>query len=144
MKQKKKPKVTQRELEELGLDGVDTTHSKAPTYRRNRRKKEAIELLRKSMGTVSVVCEKIGISRQTFYKWRQTDPAFDAEVNEINEQTLDFVESQMFNGIKEGNAKLIMFYLMNKGKSRGYSQKLDDNARTKSLNVVISADEAEF
>ena len=144
MKQKKTARFTQRELDELGVAEVDATKSKAPTYRRNKRKREAIELLKRSCGVVSKVCERIGISRQTFYKWRQTDPEFDEAVREVNEHALDFVEGQLFKGIAEGNAKLIMFYLMNKGRSRGYAPKPEDLARGKALNVVISADEAEF
>ena len=144
VKKKKKPRLTQREVEELGLDGVDMTNSKAPAYRRNRRKKETLQLLKQSMGNVSAVCERIGISRQTFYKWRQNDPDFDEAVREINETTLDYVEQQMFVEIKKGNAKLIMFYLMNKGRGRGYSQKPEDAVRQKAVNIVISSDEAEF
>lgn len=144
MKKKKTSRFTQRELEELGLAGVDATNSRAPAHRRNRRKKEALELLQRTLGDVTTICDRIGISRQTFYKWRQNDPEFDAAVNDINERALDFVESQMFKGIKEGNAKLIMFYLMNKGRARGYAQKADESTRGRALNVVISADEAEF
>ncbi|MBQ9370779.1 MAG: hypothetical protein IJU03_01140 [Thermoguttaceae bacterium] len=144
MKLKTRTKFTQKELEELGLAGVDTTRSKAPKYRQNRRKKEALDVLRKTLGDVTTACDRIGISRQTFYQWRRHDPEFDAMVSDINERALDFVESQMFKGIKEGNARLIMFYLMNRGKSRGYCQKTEEVARGSAVNVVISADEAEF
>lgn len=144
MKKKKKTRLTANEIEELGLDGVDITNSKAPAYRRNRRKKETLDILKQTMGNVAATCQKVGISRQTFYKWRQTDPDFDAAVHETNEITLDFVEQQMFLEIKKGNAKLIMFYLMNKGRGRGYSQKPEDAVRQKAVNIVITSDEAEF
>lgn len=144
-KKKKRIRLTERELDELGLAGVDMRiGSKAPLYRQNRRKKEALDILKQSLGNVTATCQKIGISRQTFYKWRQTDPSFDAAVHEINEVTLDFVEAQMFKGIKDGNAKLIMFYLVNRGRTRGYAPKPEDAARNNAINVVITADEAEF
>lgn len=50
--------------------------------------------------------------------WRQKDAEFDEAVREINEDTLDFVESILMKGIKDGNAKIIMCYLMNKGATR--------------------------
>lgn len=126
MAKPKKATGNARELAELGLNGVDTTKSKAPAYRRNRRKREILEILRRNLGNVSAACEKVGISRATFYDWRQNDPDFDAEISEINERALDFVEGKLLEGIRAGNPKLIIFYLVNRGRSRGYSRKPED------------------
>ena len=126
MAKSKKQKTSARELAELGLAGVDTTKSKAPAYRRGRRKKETLELLTKYMGNVAATCAKVGISRATFYEWRQSDAAFDEAVRDINERTLDFVEGKLLEGIRAGNAKLIIFYLVNKGKTRGYSRRPEE------------------
>ena len=49
----------------------------------------------------------------------------------------------LMKGIKDGNAKLIMFYLMNKGRARGYAEKPDPE-QSKPINIVISQDEAGF
>ena len=127
-KMKAPEKFSARELEELGLSDVDTIKkgSKAPVYRRNQRKKELLGLLQKSLGNVAAACEKVGISRATFYEWRQKDEKFDKAVHEINERALDFVEEKLFAGIRAGNAKLIIFYLVNRGRSRGYSRKPED------------------
>ena len=126
MPKPKKTTTSARELAELGLANVDTTKSKAPAYRRNRRKDELLAILRKNNGIVSVACEKVGISRATFYEWRQKDPKFDDAVHEINERTLDFVEAKLIDGIRAGNPKLIIFYLVNRGRSRGSSRKPED------------------
>ena len=53
MAKPKKANGNARELAELGLNGVDTTKSKAPAYRRNRRKREILEILRRNLGNVS-------------------------------------------------------------------------------------------
>ena len=144
MNNEKKHGVKLRELDDLGLSGVDMAQkSKAPAYRRNRRKREALEVLRKSLGNVTATCERVGISRATFYMWRQKDAEFDEAVREINENTLDFVESMLMKGIKDGNAKLIMFYLMNKGRGRGYAEKPEPDSH-KPVNIVISQEEAGF
>lgn len=132
-------------MEDLGLKGLDSTReSKAPAYRRNRRMKETLEVLKKTLGNVSAACERVGISRATFYLWRQNNAEFDQAVREINERTLDFVESKLMAGIEDGNPKLIMFFLANKGRSRGYSEKPDDAQNRRAINIRISEDEAEF
>ena len=106
-------------------------------------KKKALETLKESFGNISVVCERVNVSRQTFYKWLREDEEFNAEVEEINERTIDFVESKLIQGINAGNTRLIMFYLMNKARSRGYCPKPEES-KPRLLNVVITEDEAEF
>ena len=141
-KRKAPEKFSARELEELGLSSLDTTkkESKAPVYRRNQRKKELLGLLQKSLGNVAAACEKVGISRATFYEWRQKDEKFDKAVHEINERALDFVEEKLFAGIRAGNAKLIIFYLVNKGKARGYSRKPEDVVENADSGATAAAD----
>lgn len=121
-----------------------TYGTKAGEERRERHKQELLDILRKTLGNVTTACQKVGVSRQTFYQWRSSDPEFDEAVHDINEMTLDFVEQQMFNEIKKGNSRLIMFYLVNRGRSRGYSQKQEGEQRAPTVNVVINKDEAEY
>lgn len=147
MKNRKKPRVTRQELDDLGLEALDTAHareSKSPAYRRNRRKKELLTVLRATLGNVSGACEKVGVSRATFYLWRQEDTEFDQAVREINERTLDFVEQSMMSEIKKGNAKLIIFYLMNRGRERGYCRKPEDVQQRPQVNIVLSDDEFKY
>lgn len=106
-------------------------------------KKEALEVLKASFGNISVTCEQVNVSRQTFCRWLREDEKFRTEVEEINERTIDFVESKLIQGINEGNARLIMFYLANKARSRGYCPKPEES-KPRLLNVVITEDEAEF
>lgn len=108
-------------------------------------KRDALTNLRLFFGNVSLTCEKLGISRQTFYNWRAQDSEFNREVEEIDERTLDMVESKLIEGINEGNARLIMFYLNCKGKKRGYGLK-NENETDKSSGIIIniSQEEADF
>ena len=83
-------------------------------------KKALVEALTKTLGIVTPACEMVGICRATFYKYINTDPEFKNAVKDIDEITLDFVESKLFKLIKDGNPAGIFFYLKTKGKSRGY------------------------
>ncbi len=86
-------------------------------------KKAIIEALEKSLGVVTTACKKVGIGRTTFYGWLKDDPDFAEKVNDIQEIALDFVESKLFENIKDGKTAEMIFYLKSKGKKRGYVER---------------------
>jgi ACT domain-containing protein len=93
-------------------------------------KKALVEQLRKTP-IVQVSCEKLGISRATYYRWKKRDPKF-AENAEIALQEgaqliNDMAESQLISAIKEGNLTGIIFWLKNH--HRNYSPKLEVTTR---------------
>ncbi len=93
-------------------------------------KKALVEQLRKTP-IVQVSCEKLGISRATYYRWKKRDPKF-AENTEIALQEgaqliNDMAESQLISAIKEGNLTGIIFWLKNH--HRNYSPKLEVTTR---------------
>lgn len=107
-------------------------------------KKAMIEALQKSLGVVKTACEVVGISRQTHYRWLEEDPDYKQATEDIGEEAIDFVESQLFvkiSGItvasgtdEEGKPKVytvppsdaaIIFYLKTKGKKRGYIERTE-------------------
>ena len=86
-------------------------------------KKAIIEALQKSLGVVTTACKKVGVGRTTFYGWLQDDPEFAKEVDDIQNITLDFAESQLHKQIGKGNTTATIFYLKTKGKKRGYIER---------------------
>ena len=86
-------------------------------------KKQILSALEQSLGVVSTACNKVGISRTTFYKYYQNDPEFKKQVDDIENYTLDFVESQIHKQINEGSTAATIFYLKTKGKKRGYIER---------------------
>ena len=88
-------------------------------------KEKLLIALEKSLGIVTAACKEVGISRQQFYEYCKTDPEFKKSVDDINEITLDFTESQLFRKIKEGSERSILFYMKYKGRKRGYAEKLE-------------------
>jgi hypothetical protein len=91
------------------------------------KKKAVITALKKTLGIVTPACEMAGISRETFYKWKKEDPSFKAAVDDMDEVTLDFVESQLMKNIREGSEKAIMFFMRYKARKRGYSDEINMN-----------------
>ncbi|MFW6173749.1 MAG: phBC6A51 family helix-turn-helix protein, partial [Elusimicrobiota bacterium] len=63
----------------------------------------------------TAACNKINISRQTFYNWKEEDEEFKKEAERIKEQKdkemEDFAEGKLYEHIKDGNLTSIIFYL---------------------------------
>ena len=102
-------------------------------------KKAMIEALEKSLGIVSTAAKQVGISRDTHYRWMSGDEDYKAEVEELSEVALDFVESQLFKQIKEGNTAASIFYLKTKGKKRGYIERDNSHGMEEYIKILANA-----
>lgn len=107
------------------------------------KKTQLIENLRICKGIVANACEVVGVSRGTFYNWCKEDEEFKAQVDEINEATLDFVESKLLENIKKGEVTSIIFYLKTKGRNRGYQERAEIDINALRL-PQIELQEADF
>jgi hypothetical protein len=94
-------------------------------------KAKLLVALEKSMGIVTPACKEVGVSRESFYRYYREDAEFKKKVDELEDFQLDFVENQLFNKIKQGSEKSIMFYMRYKGRKRGYKDSLDIDANVK-------------
>lgn len=72
------------------LDFSHTTHlvPKPAQLRRQEKKDKAIEALRKH-GTLLAAAKLSGVSRSTLYRWREEDPAFEAQVKEWLDEDME-------------------------------------------------------
>lgn len=84
------------------------------------KKRLLLEELRKSRGIIKTACKNAGVSRPTCLKWRDNDPEFKAEFDEISEEQIDEVESTLLANILKGDTTAAIFYLKTKGRNRGY------------------------
>tara|TARA_B110000971_G_scaffold7759_3_gene7516 strand:- start:248 stop:622 length:375 start_codon:yes stop_codon:yes gene_type:complete len=82
-----------------------------------------LEALEQSLGVVTTACKIVGCNRSTFYGHYNRDSKFRADVDELQNMTLDFAESQLHKQIKKGNTTATIFYLKTKGKKRGYIER---------------------
>jgi len=86
-------------------------------------KKNLLEALEKSLGIVTTACKIVGCARSTFYKYYKDDQDFRTSVDELENLTLDFVESKLHKQIENDNTTATIFYLKTKGKKRGYIER---------------------
>lgn len=83
----------------------------------NRQSKEKAMILEQLKKTpiVQIACEKSGIGRATYYRWRKDDPEFTKLANEaLSEGSLlvnDMAESQLISAIRDKNLGAIIFWL---------------------------------
>lgn len=108
----------------------------------NNKKKEMIEALKKSLGVVTNACNKVGINRSTHYDWLRDDPKYKAEVLDIEDIAIDFVESKLHQSINNGSDTAIIFYLKTKAKKRGYVERQEiERAEVKTFNIGFGTKE---
>lgn len=87
-------------------------------------KKDAmIKALESSFGVVSVACNKVGMSRDTHYRWLKTDDQYKQAVESIKNLAIDFAESMLLENIRDKKESSIFFYLKTQAKNRGYTER---------------------
>lgn len=100
------------------------------TKRQDKEKAALIEQLRRTP-IVQVACEKTGIGRASYYRWRKDDPDFAKACDEAMDEGVglvsDLAESKLINAIKEQNHGAISFWLRHRHPA--YAQKLQIQAK---------------
>lgn len=84
-------------------------------------KQKLLQAMADNFGIVTTACKKVGVVRQLYYYYYDTDPKFKAEIDSLAEMNLDFVETELLRQIADGNTPATIFFLKSKGKKRGYS-----------------------
>lgn len=78
----------------------------------------------KNRNNFSKSCKAIGRSRQTVYKWLESDEGFNAAYKEATEEQLDEAEEQLNLLASMGDLNAIKFLLSTKGRERGYDTRI--------------------
>jgi hypothetical protein len=64
---------------------------------------------------VQIACEKLGVSRASFYRWRAEDAEFAKQADEATLEghllVNDLAESQLIGAVKDRNLQAIMYWL---------------------------------
>ena len=80
------------------------------------------EAIVRAFGNLSTASKSLGVDRGTLYDWIEQEGLEEA-VQEGRNRRLDFAESMLDKGMKDGNMTAIIFYLKTQGKSRGYIER---------------------
>ena len=98
---------------------------------KQQQQKEALCEQLKKTPIVQLACEKTGLGRATYYRWRKDDKEFSKEADEAIHEGVklmnDMAESQLLSAIKDKNLTAIIFWLKHRHKS--YTQKFEVTTR---------------
>ncbi|OGZ26552.1 MAG: hypothetical protein A2365_02025 [Candidatus Nealsonbacteria bacterium RIFOXYB1_FULL_40_15] len=90
---------------------------------RQEQDKQALVEALKEMPIIQVACKRAGVSRATYYRWRNEDKNFLTESNEAIAHGIDFIndmsESQLITLIKEKKMPAISMWLRNNNSRYG-------------------------
>tara|TARA_R100001510_G_C7556876_1_gene138426 strand:- start:36 stop:398 length:363 start_codon:yes stop_codon:yes gene_type:complete len=87
------------------------------------KKRQMLVALEQNLCVVSKAAREVGINRKTHYDWMNKDSRYKRDVEDLENVTLDFAESELHRQIKDGNTTATIFLLKTKGKGRGYVEK---------------------
>lgn len=112
---------------------------------KDKNKELIIESLKKTP-IIQLVCEKIGIVRCTFYRWRKDDKEFavavDKALSQGRQMINDMAESQLISAIKDKNMTAIIFWL--KHNHKNYSTRIELSGRLKTEHNLTPEQEEEI
>ncbi len=110
--------------------------------RKAREQGALLEQLRK-MPIIQVACEKAGVSRATYYRWRKEDEIFAKAADEALQDGValvsDMAESQLLTGIRDGNLGAVTYWL--KHRNPNYNSKLEVTAKIKTENEALTPEQ---
>jgi len=88
-------------------------------------KKALVEAMIQTYGNVTESCKACGISRRTFYDWKNQDEEFKTalESEDFEERLMDFVESKLIKKAEKEDTAVIIFMAKTKCKKRGYVER---------------------
>lgn len=107
--------------------------------RQSKNKKLLLELLRKTP-IVQIACEKVGIGRATYYRWRKEDSEFTKQSDQAlldgNLLVNDMAESQLMSAIKDKNMTGIIFWL--KHHHPAYATRVEVTTNNKNQDIELT------
>lgn len=110
------------------------------------RKSKAKKLLQEELRTTPIVssaCQRVGVSRQSYYRWIREDSDFkekmESAIDEGVQHINDLSENQLISLLKEKNFPAIKFWLLNNHKrfeKSNPSQKHDQGKNKESSRSI--------
>jgi len=110
----------------------------------DKNKEVLIEQLKKTP-IVQIACEKSGVGRATYYRWKKEDQDFSKKAEEAliegNSLINDAAESQLISAIRDKNMTAIVFWLKHHHSAYTTRVELTTNARKLDENLTPEQEE---
>lgn len=102
--------------------------------------KRIVEAYNKKGCNISATCAALGISRQSFYNYKDSSEKLREQIEEADEAILDFAESKLMEHIDDGDVTSLIFFLKTKGKARGYVERTENVVSNPFIELMKSCD----
>ena len=111
--------------------------------KRQQKDKESIIENLKRMPIIEIACNKSGVSRATYYRWKEQDPEFSQAVDKAQEEgealIRDVAVSKIIKGINDDNLTAAMYWLNHRDPR--FSNKVEISTTTKPQEALSKEQE---
>jgi len=103
-----------------------------------KRKERMLDCVTRHWPSITNACAEAKLSRETYYQYLRTDKNFARAVRDLDEGLIDKAESVIGKHLEKEDAKVAMWFLEHRAKSRGYGDKLEVTGPNEGpLEIVI-------
>ena len=93
--------------------------------------------------SVTDTCAAVGISRQTFYVWKDSSPEFLAAFEQNRKRLVELAERNLFRFLEEGDKDMTKFALEKLAKNKGYGKEVVIQTKGEPRPPIAWSDEPE-
>ena len=96
-----------------------------------------VEIYEKKGCNITATCTALGISRKTFYEWKDKKKKLAEGLEAAEESILDYAESKLVEHIQNDDVQALIFFLRTKGKKRGYVEKTESDVNINAFEKLM-------
>ena len=96
-----------------------------------------IQVYEKKGCNITATCTALGISRKTFYEWKEKKKKLAEGLEAAEEAIIDFAESKLVEHINNDDVQALIFFLRTKGKKRGYVEKIESDVNINQFEKLM-------
>lgn len=96
-----------------------------------------IQIYEKKGCNITATCTALGISRKTFYEWKEKKKKLAEGLEAAEEAIIDFAESKLVEHINNDDVQALIFFLRTKGKKRGYVEKSETDVNINQFEKLM-------
>lgn len=98
-----------------------------------------IQIYEKKGCNITATCTALGISRKTFYEWKEKKKKLAEGLEAAEEAIIDFAESKLIEHINNDDVQALIFFLRTKGKKRGYVEKTETDVNLNQFEELMKS-----